>query len=137
MPKGKKEKADQTPSSSDSEADLTLADIAQTLKTLTETITSVKNTLDQQIAKQDIKAKTNETNHGELKKELKDIKEELTAVTRRADESDTVNKAQVEQIERLETKISELEDEKRSHNIIIEGIKEKNTEDIRGSLTIY
>ena len=103
MPKGKK-KADQTPASSDSEADLTLADIAKTLKTLTETITSVKNTLDQQIAKQDIEAKTNETNHKELKKELKDIKEELTAVTRRADESDTINKAQAEQIECLETK---------------------------------
>ena len=132
MPKGKKEKADPTQASSDSEAILTLADIAKNLKALTETITSVKNTLDQQIAKQDIEAKTNETNHEELKKELKDIKEELTAVTRRADESDTVNKLQAEQIERLEMKISELEDEKRSHNIIIEGIKEKNNEDFRG-----
>ena len=107
MPKGKKsEKTDQTPASSDNEADLTLADIAKTLKTLTETITSVKTTLDQQIAKQDIEAKTNETNHEELKKELKDIEEKLTAATRRADESDTVNKAQAEQIERLERQVS-------------------------------
>ena len=83
MPKGKK--AEPTPASSDSETELTLADIAETLKTLTRTITSVKKTLDQQVDKQVVEAKNNENNHEELKKELKDIKEELTAVTRRAD----------------------------------------------------
>ena len=130
MPKGKK--AEPTPASSDSEAELTLADIAETLKTLTRTITSVKQTLDQQVDKQVVESKTNENNHEELKRELKDIKEELTAVTKRADESDTVNKVQAIRIEQLENKISDLEDEKRSHNIIIEGIREKNNEDIRG-----
>ena len=115
----------------------TLSDIAKSLTSLTATINSVKTSLDSQIAKQKQDAEANIENHKDLKKELADIKKELTEATERADHCDTVNKQQVVHIKALEEKIQDLEFENRHHNVKIEGLKETNNEDIRNVINEF
>ena len=46
-------------------------------------------------------------------------------------EVDAVNMCQLEEIKKLKDRFQEYEEEKRSHNIIIEVVQEANNEDLR------
>ena len=129
MPRTKK------PSDPDAEeVEPTLSDIAKALTLLTATVNSVQTTLNEQIVSHKKEVETNAQNHKDLKQELADIKDELNTVTNKAEEIDTVNKEQAAKIKVLEEKVQDYENEKRSHNVIIEGLPESNNEDIRATI---
>ena len=100
MPRTKK--PDWPEETSDSETEPTLLDIAKALKTLTSSVTCVKNALDTQIAKHDHEVEAQEANLNELKNELKDTKADLATAAKRMDEFDSFNKAQVVKIQKPE-----------------------------------
>ena len=75
------------------EVEPTLADIAKALTSLTSTVILVKKTLNDQIAKHEQEVDTNQQNHKDLKKELKDIiKGDLTVTMHKLQRSEAVNK---------------------------------------------
>ena len=106
-----------------------------TLQDVMNSITNLEKKLNKKIDEQSSDIKKNQDEKSEkIQSQLKTIEDGLST------NSDTMTAlqknidAQQATIHKLENKVEQLENDKRSHNLIIEGLREEDNEDLRATI---
>ena len=106
-----------------------------TLQDVMNSITNLEKKLNKKIDEQSSDIKKNQDEKSEkIQSQLKTIEDGLST---NSDTVTTLQKnidAQQATIHKLENKVEQLENDKRSHNLIIEGLREEDNEDLRATI---